>query len=31
MFEGWNQGTYVEAVQGQFDFSSSFQGMHAPY
>lgn len=31
MFEGWHQGTYVEAVKGQFDFSYSFQWTHAPY
>lgn len=30
MFEGWHEGSYWDAVTGQFDFSYEFQWAHAP-
>jgi len=31
MFNGWHEGSYWNAVTGQFDFSYAFQWTHAPF
>ncbi|WP_369026031.1 DUF418 domain-containing protein [Qipengyuania sp. RANM35] len=31
MFEGWHEGSYIDAVKGQWDFSYEFQWVGIPY